>query len=97
VCVKEEALKSITQGKDIFVILPTGYGKSLIYAVLPTLYDFMFGELRITSMCIIELIPNVGRQGSIVIVITPLIALMVDQKRNLIQMGMSVEFVGEVQ
>jgi len=43
-CVQEDALKSITLGKDVFVILPTGYGKSLIYAVLPTLYDFMFGE-----------------------------------------------------
>ena len=31
------------------------------------------------------------------IVITPLIALMVDQKQNLIQMGISVEFVGEAQ
>ena len=40
---------------------------------------------------------NAGCEGSIVIVITPLIALMVDQKQNLIQMGISVEFVGEAQ
>jgi len=32
-----------------------------------------------------------------VIVITPLIALMVDQKQNLMQMGVSVEFIGEAQ
>ena len=31
------------------------------------------------------------------IVITPLIALMVDQKQNLMQMGVSVEFIGEAQ
>jgi len=39
----------------------------------------------------------IGREGSIVIVITPLIALMVDQKRNFKRMGMSVEFVGKAQ
>ena len=33
---------------------------------------------------------NVGCEGNIVIVITPLIALMVDQKQNLMQMGISV-------
>ena len=90
---QEEALKSITLGKDVFVILPTGYGKSLIYAVLPTLYDFMFGKF-LKTMCSKGLMFNVGCEGSIVIVITPLIALMVDQKRNLMQMGISVEFVG---
>jgi len=40
---------------------------------------------------------NVGCEGSIVIVITPPIALKVDQKQNLMQMGISVEFVGEAQ
>ena len=40
---------------------------------------------------------NVGCEGSIVVVITPLIALVVDQKQNLMQMGISVEFVGEAQ
>ena len=30
-----EAIKTFMQGKDVFVSLPTGYGKSLIYSVLP--------------------------------------------------------------
>ena len=38
-----EAIKSFTQGKDVFVSLPTGYGKSLIYSVLPYAYDELLG------------------------------------------------------
>ena len=36
------AIKTFMQGKDVFVSLPTGYGKSLIYSVLLYAYD----ELR---------------------------------------------------
>ena len=28
---EEEALKSLLDGKDVFAVLPTGFGKSLIY------------------------------------------------------------------
>ena len=38
-----------------------------------------------------------GCTGSIVVVITPLIVLMVDQKKNFVPTGLSVEFVGEAQ
>ena len=34
-----EAILAIVAGKDIFVSLPTGYGKSIIYGVLPLLFD----------------------------------------------------------
>ena len=40
---------------------------------------------------------NEGCAGSIVVVITPLIALMVDQKKNFAHTGVSVEFVGKAQ
>jgi len=32
-------------GKDTFVSLPTGYGKSIIFAILPLLFDLLLGEL----------------------------------------------------
>ena len=46
----------------MFGVLPTGYGKTLCYAILPTLFDRLL-----------------GRQDSIVVVITPLTAIIKDQ------------------
>ena len=40
--VKSEQLKVVTgivEGRDVFVVLPTGYGKSLCYACLPIVFD----------------------------------------------------------
>ena len=48
---------------DTFVILPTGFGKSAIYQCLPLLYD--------------KLYPS--DDSSVVIVVTPLKAIMKDQ------------------
>ena len=39
-----EAVISFIQGRDTFVSLPTSYGKSLIYAVLPYVFDKLRGE-----------------------------------------------------
>ena len=50
-------------GRDVFVALPTGYGKSLCYCCLPR---------------VVDLVRSVEKQ-SIVVVVSPLIALMKDQ------------------
>jgi len=42
---KPEAVQSFVTGKDTFVALPTGYGKSVIFAVLPLLFDYMCCKL----------------------------------------------------
>ena len=39
-----EAISSFVQGNDTFVSLPTGYGKSVIYAVLPYVFDRLKGS-----------------------------------------------------
>ena len=39
-----EALNAFLSGRDTFVSLPTGYGKSIIYTVLPLAFDFMKGK-----------------------------------------------------
>ena len=48
---------------DVFVMLPTGFGKSLCFQCLPLLYDQLF--------------PNEAH--SIILVVTPLTAIMKDQ------------------
>lgn len=38
-----QAVEAFVNGHDVFVSLPTGYGKSLIYAVLPGTFDLIRG------------------------------------------------------
>ena len=57
------AISQFVSGKDVFVALPTGYGKSLCYCCLPYVYD------RLRSV----------EKQSIVVVVSPLVALMKDQ------------------
>ena len=38
-----DALRAFVSGRDTFVALPTGYGKSVIFAVLPLLFDKLLG------------------------------------------------------
>ena len=40
-----EAISAFVTGNDVFVSLPTGYGKSIIYAVLPYAFDNLRGKL----------------------------------------------------
>ena len=36
-----ESIQSYASGKDTFVALPTGYGKSVIFTILPLLFDLI--------------------------------------------------------
>ena len=58
-----ELAVALLKGKDVFGILPTGFGKSLCYSCLPGAFDYLLGK----------------DSGSIVLVITPLLAIMKDQ------------------
>ena len=63
-----DALSSIvTMNRDTICVLPTGFGKLLIYQLLPLMFDYLYpcGESHVSS--------------SSVLVISPLNALMIDQ------------------
>ena len=63
-----EALKSVVfEGKDTICILPTGYGKSLIYQLLPHVFDYFLSR----------------EDSSSIILVLPLYALMQDQINRL--------------
>ena len=36
---QEKAVMAFIRGEDLFVSLPTGYGKSVCYAILPRVFD----------------------------------------------------------
>jgi len=40
---QKEAISTLLQGRDTFVALPTSYGKLLIYALLPPVFDKLKG------------------------------------------------------
>ena len=49
-CLKEkqvEAIQRFLSGHDVFVSLPTGYGKSVIYAILPLIFDRIRGRVQV--------------------------------------------------
>ena len=57
---------SFVSKKDIFVAFPTGFGKSICFVCLPLLFSHLAGH-------------NQGVVKSIVVVVSPLLALMEDQ------------------
>ena len=71
-----QALSEYVKGKDVVVNLPTGYGKSLIYSLCPLVCD----NLRNVKS---------KKERSMLLLISPLTALMDDQRLSLAQLGLS--------
>ena len=77
---KPEQQRVVTEfvlGRDVLVVLPTGSGKSLCYGCLPRVFDSLKGM----------------ESKSIVVVVTPLIALMKDQVTTFTAKGLSAAYV----
>ncbi len=64
---QKACIVQFASGNDVFVSLPTGYGKSLCYTLLPLVFDLLRGV----------------KGKSIVMVVSPLLALMKDQVRSI--------------
>lgn len=77
---QHSSMKAVYEGSDVFVWLPTGYGKSLCYQAIPFLMDYKKGLVDSVKSCS-------------VIVVSPLIALMVDQVENLRSKGIKCSII----
>ena len=75
---QQEAIVPFVQGKDVFISLPTGSGKSFCFYALPLIFD----KLR-----------NLPEPKSIVIVLSPLLALMKNQVSSLAKHGVHSMYV----
>ena len=67
---QRSSMEAIFNGHNVFVWLPTGYGKGLCYQVLPFIMDCKRGLVG-------------SQEPSLVLVVRPLVALMVDQVTSL--------------
>ena len=76
-----EAIRGFVKGNDVFISLPTGSGKSLCYGSLPLVFD----HLR----------KNDSKNKSIVVVVSPLKALMLDQVRSFSTKGVDSVYVSD--
>ena len=82
---KEEqklAMFSLFSGNDVFVWLPTGFGKSICFQTLPFMFDYKLG-----------LVKEEVKKRSLLIVVAPLVALMVDQAKSLQDSGVRAVIV----
>ena len=79
---QSEALEFIFQGKDVFVWFPTGYGKSVCYQALPFMFDRKLGR------CISGPVDK-----SVVLVVSPLVSLMIDQVTSLRAIGIGAGII----
>lgn len=69
-----QAIRAVYDSRNVFVWLPTGFGKSLCYQALPFVMDFKLGLVGTP-------------RSSTVLVVSPLVSLIVDQVESLRKRG----------
>ena len=92
-----EAIIAFVEGRDVFVSLPTGYGKSIIYALLPLIFDSLKGNLIFCELYTSIFVFYTDCSGSLVVCISPLISIMMDQRAKFTTLGLKTEYVGAAQ
>ena len=74
---QEKVVREFVAGNDVFVSLPTDYGKSVCFAILPWTFDLLLER----------------KDTSIVLVISPLTALMQGQVETFSRRGLSTGYL----
>lgn len=72
-----QTLKSLYDGNDTLAVLPTGFGKSIIFQLLPFLFQRKLGR----------------HEAMICIIVTPLNSIMQDQVQSLSMRGIPACFL----
>jgi len=72
-------IENIVRGKDVFAALPTGFGKSITFQILPSVKKYLDSSLV----------------SPLVIVVCPLNSIIKDQVKYLRSLGLKAVFVGE--
>ena len=80
-----EALYWFTNGKEVYVSLPTGSGKSVIFHLVPLVHSWMFERNQKFTHWIKE---------PVIVIICPLLALMKDQVKILTACGLKASYIG---
>ncbi|XP_035658335.1 probable ATP-dependent DNA helicase RecS [Branchiostoma floridae] len=84
---QRDALKAFVGGEDVLALLPTGFGKSLIYQLVPGVCKKL-AETEGSSLFH-------GVDKPIVIVVSPLVALMEDQVKEAPKFGVLASQLGK--
>jgi superfamily II DNA helicase RecQ len=83
---QKNAIRTILEEKrDVFVNLPTGFGKSIIFQALPLICDRLFHEQCQSG------------QGNIVVVVSPLLNLIAEQVKSLKELGIKAVSISDVE
>ena len=49
-----KVIAEVVSGRDVFAVLPTGFGKSLCYGCLPIVFDEIFNPSDPSIVCVIS-------------------------------------------
>lgn len=86
---QKRVILSFVKGNDVVACLPTGYGKSLCYFCLPFVFDELY-SVKLKDSTDSSKDSQTSLPWSVVVVVSPLLALMHDQVSSLRAKGATV-------
>ncbi len=86
---QESAVRIFLKRKDVFVCLPTGFGKSACFQSIPFVMDYINSHPRTSSIAVVE--------KYLALVVEPTAAIMREQVTKLSAKGISAAFINHEQ